>query len=160
DGPPGRCAQEQGAPRVRGEGAPSGRARAADRVARSGAQAERPVNIPVTKPCLGEEEIRAVAERLLGGWVVQGPKVREFEERFAAFAGTRFARATTSCTTALHLALLALGVGPGDEVIVPALTYVATANAVVYCGATPVFVDIDLRTFNIDVTAIEGKITP
>src|SRR5262249_20190312 len=66
----------------------------------------------------------------------------------------------TSCTTALHLALLTLGIGPGDEVLVPALTYVATANAVVYCGATPVFVDIDLRTFNIDVAAIEAKITP
>jgi dTDP-4-amino-4,6-dideoxygalactose transaminase len=117
------------------------------------------VNIPVTKPCLGEEEIRAVAERLLGGWVVQGPKVKEFEEMFAAYAGTRFARATTSCTTALHLALLAADVGPGDEVIVPALTYVATANSVMYCGATPVFVDIDLSTFNIDVTAIERKIS-
>jgi perosamine synthetase len=118
------------------------------------------VNIPVTKPCLGQEEIGAVAERLLGGWVVQGPKVREFEEAFAAYVGARFARATTSCTTALHLALLCLGVGPGDEVIVPALTYVATANAVLYCGATPVFVDIDVPTFDIDAGAIEAKITP
>lgn len=117
------------------------------------------MNIPVTKPVLGEEEIKAVAERLLGGWVVQGPKVREFEEAFAAYSGAKYARATTSCTTALHLALICLGVGPGDEVIVPALTYVATANAVVYCGATPVFVDIDLRTFNMDPSAIEAKIT-
>jgi len=117
------------------------------------------VNVPITKVCLGEEEIKAVAERLLGGWVVQGPKVREFEEAFAKYVGARFARATTSCTTALHLALLGLGVGPGDEVIVPALTYVATANAVLYCGATPIFVDIDLRTFNIDVTAIEAKLS-
>ncbi|MBX3228443.1 MAG: DegT/DnrJ/EryC1/StrS family aminotransferase [Labilithrix sp.] len=118
------------------------------------------MNIPVTKTVLGEEEIKAVAERLLGGWVVQGPKVREFEELFAAYAGTRFARATTSCTTALHLGLLTLGVGPGDEVIVPAFTYVASANAVVYCGATPVFVDIDLSTFDVDVSKIEAKITP
>jgi dTDP-4-amino-4,6-dideoxygalactose transaminase len=117
------------------------------------------VNIPVTKPVLGEEEIKAVAERLLGGWVVQGPKVREFEETFAKYAGTRFAKATTSCTTALHLALLCLDIKPGDEVIVPALTYVATANSVVYCGATPVFVDIELATFNMDVAKIEAKIT-
>lgn len=118
------------------------------------------MNIPVTKPVLGEEEIKAVAERLLGGWVVQGPKVREFEESFATYSGTKYARATTSCTTALHLALICLGVGPGDEVIVPALTYVATANSVVYCGATPVFVDIDLATFNLDVSQLEAKITP
>jgi dTDP-4-amino-4,6-dideoxygalactose transaminase len=117
------------------------------------------MNVPVTKPCLGEEEIQAVADRLLSGWVVQGPKVREFEESFAAYTGARFARATTSCTTALHLALLALGVGPGDEVLVPAFTFVATANAVLYCGARPVFVDIDLPTFNMDVTQIESRIT-
>jgi perosamine synthetase len=117
------------------------------------------MNIPVTKPCLGQEEIRAVADRLISGWVVQGPKVREFEERYAAFVGSRFARATTSCTTALHLSLLALGIGPGDEVLVPAFTYVATANAVLYCGATPVFVDIDIRTFNVDVAQIESRIT-
>jgi dTDP-4-amino-4,6-dideoxygalactose transaminase len=118
------------------------------------------MNIPVTKPVLGKEEIDAVAERLLGGWVVQGPKVKEFEDRFAEYVGARFARATTSCTTALHLALITMGIGPGDEVLVPALTYVATANAVVYCGATPVFVDIDLRTFNMDVSTIESKLTP
>lgn len=117
------------------------------------------MNIPVTKPCLGEEEIQAVADRLLSGWVVQGPKVREFEERFATYTGARFARATTSCTTALHLALLALGIGPGDEVLVPAFTFVATANAVLYCGARPVFVDIDLLTFNVDVAQIESRIT-
>ncbi len=118
------------------------------------------MNIPVTKPVLGEEEIKAVAERLLGGWVVQGPKVREFEEQFAKYAGTKYAKATTSCTTALHLALITLGIGPGDEVLVPALTYVATANSVVYCGAKPVFVDIDLATFNMDVNRIESKIGP
>lgn len=122
--------------------------------------AQDKMNIPVTKPCLGEEEIQAVAGRLLSGWIVQGSKVGEFEGMFAHYVGARFARATTSCTTALHLALLALGIGPGDEVLVPALTYVATANAVLYCGATPVFVDIDLATFNIDVQQIERQINP
>jgi dTDP-4-amino-4,6-dideoxygalactose transaminase len=129
-------------------------------MARGGAVEGEEVNVPVTKPVLGQEEIDAVAERLLGGWVVQGPKVREFEEGFARYVGARHARATTSCTTALHLALLALGIGPGDEVIVPALTYVATPNSVLYCGATPVFVDVDLRTFNIDPSQVEAKITP
>jgi len=118
------------------------------------------MKLPVTKPCLGQEEIQAVAERLLSGWVVQGPKVAEFERLWAEFVGARFARATSSCTTALHLALLSLGVDPGDEVIVPAFTWVATANAVEYCSAKPVFVDIDPRTFNIDPAQIESKITP
>ncbi|HEY8079403.1 MAG TPA: DegT/DnrJ/EryC1/StrS family aminotransferase, partial [Labilithrix sp.] len=114
----------------------------------------------VTKPVFGDEEVKAVAERLAGGWVVQGPKVKEFEERFAAYVGCKHARATTSCTTALHLALITLDVKEGDEVIVPALTYVATANAVLYCNAKPVFVDIDLRTFNMDVAQLEKKIGP
>ena len=117
------------------------------------------MNIPVTKPQLGQEEIQAVAESLLNGWVVQGPKVAEFERLWAEFVGVRFARATTSCTSALHLALLAIDVGPGDEVIVPAFTWVATANAVEYCGAKPVFVDINLSTFNMEPEQVESKIT-
>lgn len=117
------------------------------------------MNIPVTKPCFGQEEIQAVAERLLNGWVVQGPKVAEFERMWAEFIGVRFARATTSCTSALHLALLAIGVGPGDEVVVPAFTWVATANAVEHCGAKPVFTDIDMRSFNIDPEQVENKLT-
>lgn len=117
------------------------------------------MNIPVTKPVLGDEEIAAVADRLRSGWLVQGPKVAEFEQLWASFTDAPHARATTSCTTALHLALLAVGVRPGDEVIVPAFTWVATANVVEYCGATPVFVDIDLATYCLDVSAVEAAIT-
>lgn len=118
------------------------------------------MKIPISKPYFGEEERRAIIEPLESGWVVQGPKVAEFERAFAAYTHAAHAVATTSCTTALHLAMLALGVGPGDEVIVPAFTWVATANVVEMQGARPVFVDIDLETFNIDVTRIEAAITP
>lgn len=93
------------------------------------------------------------------GWVVQGPKVAEFEKKMAKFTGASYAVATTSCTTALHIALISLGIGPGDEVIVPAFTFVATANVCEYVGAKPVFVDIDLDTFNIDVNKIEKALT-
>ncbi|MGQ9628976.1 MAG: DegT/DnrJ/EryC1/StrS family aminotransferase [bacterium] len=117
------------------------------------------MTIPIAKPYFTDDEKRAVVEVLESGWVVQGPKVTEFEEKVAEYVGARYAVATSSCTTALHLSLLALGVGPGDEAIVPAFTFVATANAVEYVGARPVFVDIDPKTFNIDVDEIEGKIT-
>ena len=93
------------------------------------------------------------------GWVVQGPRVAEFERRFAAFTGARHAVASTSCTTSLHLVVAALGLGPGDEVVVPAFTWVSTANVVEYQGATPVFADVDLTTFNIDPAALEAAIT-
>jgi perosamine synthetase len=115
--------------------------------------------IPITKPCFGEEERKAILEPLESGWVVQGPKVAEFERLFAEFAGVKYAIATTSCTTALHLSLVAMGIGPGDEVILPSFTFVATANAVEYTGATTVFCDIDLETFNIDADQVERKIT-
>ena len=117
------------------------------------------MKIPITKPCFGEEERKALLEPLESGWVVQGPKVAEFERLFAEFTGAPYAIATTSCTTALHLSLVAAGVGPGDEVILPSFTFVATANAVEYTGATPVFCDIDLDTFNIDVEEIPKKMT-
>ncbi len=110
--------------------------------------------IPITRPTFDEREIEAVAEVLRSGWVVQGPNVKEFERRFAAFTGARHAVATTSCTTALHLALLAAGVGEGDEVLVPSLTYIASANAVEYTGATPVLIDVDPRTFTLDVNLV------
>ena len=116
--------------------------------------------LPITRPFIGDEELEAVQGPLRSGWLVQGPMVREFEAKFEAFTGVRHARATSSCTTALHLAVAALGLKPGDEVIVPAFTWVATANVVEYMGARPVFCDIDLDTFNIDVSQIESKITP
>lgn len=119
-----------------------------------------PGPIPITRAIFDDAEARAVAEVLKSGWVVQGPRVREFEERFSAYTGIEHAVACTSCTTGLHLALLCEGIGPGDEVIVPSFTWVATANAVAYCGATPVFADIDLTTFNITADEIERRITP
>ena len=117
------------------------------------------MKIPIAKPYFGPEEKQAVIEPLDTGWVVQGPKVQEFENMVARVTGVEHAIAVSSCTTALHLALVALGIGGGDEVIVPSFTYVATANAVEHAGATPVFCDIDLATFNIDVKQIESKIT-
>lgn len=116
------------------------------------------MNIPITKTCFDECEKEAIVKPLETGWVVQGPYVREFEAAFAKFCGIKNALATSNCTTALHLALIALGVKDGDKVIVPSFTYVASANAVEYVGAVPVFCDINLRTFNIDEAKIEGLI--
>jgi perosamine synthetase len=118
------------------------------------------MSVPITKPLLGEAEELAVIEVLRSGWLVQGPKVAEFEREVAAYVGAKYAVATSSCTTALHLALLVHGVGPGDEVIVPSFTFIATANAVLYTGAKPVFVDIDPRTYNLDPASVEAAITP
>ncbi len=115
--------------------------------------------IPITKPLFGPEELRAVQEPLRSGWVVQGPHVKSFEERFAAFTGASHAVATTSCTTALHVAVVALGVAPGDEVIVPAFTWISTANVVELAGGTPIFCDVDLTTFNIDPARIEALVS-
>lgn len=116
--------------------------------------------IQITKPFFDKREEQAVRAVLQSGWVVQGPKVREFEEIVAEYTGSRYARATTSCTTALHLSLIALGISRDDEVIVPAFTFIATANVVEYVGAKPVFVDIDLKTFNIDISQVESAISP
>ncbi len=115
--------------------------------------------IPVAKPYLGEDEKNALSKVIDSGWVTQGPKVREFEEIFAEYTGSGYAIATTSCTTALHASLLVSSIGPGDEVIVPSLSFIATANAVLHSGATPVFVDIDPETCNMAPWKIEEAIT-
>jgi perosamine synthetase len=115
--------------------------------------------IPVAKPWLGEEEAEAVRRPLTSGWVTQGPEVAAFEREFAAFVGAPHACAVSNCTVALHLALRAVGVGPGDEVITVSHSFIATANVVRYCGATPVFVDIEPHTFNIDPALIAAAIS-
>src|SRR3954467_12060669 len=102
------------------------------------------------RPQIGEEEIAAAAAVLRSGWVTQGPEVAAFEREFAEYVGAPHACAVSNCTTALHLALLAVGVGPADEVITVSHSFIATANAIAYCGAIPVFVDIEPGTFNID----------
>lgn len=116
-------------------------------------------NIPISLPSTGEEEWQAARGPIMSGWLTQGPKVAEFEKAFAYRHGVKHALACTSCTTGLHLALAALDIGPGDEVVVPAFTWVATANVAVYCGATPVFADVDRTSFNIDVRDLEKRIT-
>jgi len=117
-------------------------------------------NIPISLPHTGEEEWLAAKEPIMSGWLTAGPKVREFEEIFAKRHGVKHAMAVTSATTALHLALVALGIKEGDEVIVPAFTWISTANVVLYCNAKVVFVDVDRATFNIDVADLKRKITP
>src|SRR4051812_19549708 len=116
--------------------------------------------IPISKPNLGEDEAAAARRAILSGWVTQGPEVAAFEREFAERVGAGFACAVSSCTTALHLALHALGVGPGDEVVTVSHSFIATANAIRYCGARPVFVDIHPRTFNLDPGQMEAAITP
>jgi perosamine synthetase len=116
-------------------------------------------NIAIALPMTGEEEWLAVKDPIESGWLTQGPKVAAFEKQFAAMHHAEHALAVTSCTTGLHLALAAMGVGAGDEVIVPAFTWIATANVVLYCGATPVFVDVSRETFNMDPALVAAKIT-
>src|SRR4051812_42797706 len=106
--------------------------------------------IPIARPVVDEAEVHAASPALLSGWVTQGPEVAAFEREFAAFVGASHACAVSSATTALHLALLVAGVRPGDEVITVSHSFIATANVIRYCGALPVFVDIQPDTFNID----------
>jgi perosamine synthetase len=118
------------------------------------------MNVAFTKPYFGGGEGEALTAVVESGWVSQGPRVRDFEAAFAARVGAAEAVATTNCTTALALSLYGVGVRPGDEVIVPSLSFIATANAVWHLGATPVFADIDPLTYNLDPSATEAAITP
>jgi len=117
------------------------------------------MKIPIARTNLTEAEINSVLEPLRSGWLVQGPKVEQFEKKWSDFTGAKYSIAVTSCTSALHLSLVALGIKAEDEVIVPAFTWISTANVVEHVGAKLVFCDIDINTFNIDVAQIESKIT-
>ena len=116
--------------------------------------------IPLTRPEFGDDEARAVADVLRSGWVVQGPRVAEFERTVASRLGAAYGVATTSCTTALHLAFVVSGIGPGDEVICPSYSFIASANAIAYAGATPVFADIDEDTWNLEPADVARRVSP
>ncbi|MFH1532757.1 MAG: DegT/DnrJ/EryC1/StrS family aminotransferase [Pseudomonadota bacterium] len=118
------------------------------------------MKIPITRPWFGPKETRALVHPLETGWVAQGPEVKAFEEEFAEVVGAPHACAVSNGTTALHLALVVAGVGPGDEVVTVSHTFIATANAVRHCGATPIFVDVDPTTLNMDPMALEAALTP
>lgn len=114
--------------------------------------------IPIAKPSLGREEYEALKIPLETGWITQGPKVANFEQNFREYTRAKHSIAVTSCTTGLQLALTALGIGPGDEVILPAFTWVASANVVLHLGAKPIFVDVSPHTFNLDIAAVAEKL--
>ncbi|WP_197468022.1 DegT/DnrJ/EryC1/StrS family aminotransferase [Neptuniibacter marinus] len=117
------------------------------------------MDIPIARTNLLDNEIQSVLEPLKNGWLVQGPKTKEFEDKWSVFTGAKHSIAVTSCTTGLHLSLAASGFGPGDEAIVPAFTWIATANIVEHLGGKVVFCDIDSETFNIDLSKVESLIT-
>jgi dTDP-4-amino-4,6-dideoxygalactose transaminase len=119
-----------------------------------------PTRIPLMQPWLGDEEVRAVAEALQSGWIAQGPRVEAFEAAFAETTGAVSAVAVSSCTAALHLALRVGGIGPGDDVVVPSLSFIATANVPSYVGARPVFADVDPCTQNVTAATVEAVLTP
>jgi dTDP-4-amino-4,6-dideoxygalactose transaminase len=118
------------------------------------------MKIPVAKPYLGKEEAQNAYDTILTNWVTQGPRVQEFEEKFAAYTGSKFAVALSNCTTALHLAMIVAEIKAGDEVICPSMSYIATANSIMYVGATPVFAEVESETYNIDPLHAEKLITP
>jgi perosamine synthetase len=115
--------------------------------------------IPIAKPYLTKKEAKAAYDTILTGWITQGPRVAEFEEKFAEYTGAKYAVAVSNCTTALHLAMIVAGVGPGDEVICPSMSYIATANSIKYTGAKPVFAEINPANYNLDVNDVAQKIT-
>lgn len=117
------------------------------------------MKIPITKPYFDKKEEKAAVEVIRGGWHTMGPKTIELEKQFSKYVNTKYAVAVSNCTTALHLALLALGIKKGDEVIVPSFTFIASANMIPHVGATPVFVDVEWDTYNLDVEDLKKKIT-
>jgi perosamine synthetase len=114
--------------------------------------------IPIAKPYLTKKEAKAAYDTILTGWITQGPRVAEFEQKFAVYTGTKYAVAVSNCTTALHLAMIVAGVGPNDEVICPSMSYIATANAIKYVGAKPVFAEINPANYNLDINDVAKKI--
>ena len=115
--------------------------------------------IPIARTSLTEDEAQSVLEPLHNGWLVQGPKVKEFEDRWSAFTRSQYSLAVTSCTTGMELAIATLGLQAGDEVILPAFTWISTANVIEHFGAKPIFCDIELATFNIDVQQVESLVS-
>jgi dTDP-4-amino-4,6-dideoxygalactose transaminase len=116
--------------------------------------------IAIAKPYLTEDEAKNAYDTILTGWITQGPRVAEFEEKFAKYVGSKYAVAVSNCTTALHLAMIVAGVKEGDEVICPSMSYIATANSIAYVGAKPVFAEVDPVTYNMDIKDAERRITP
>ena len=115
--------------------------------------------IPIAKPYLTKDEAQAAYDTILTGWITQGPRVAEFEEKFANYTGAKYAVAVSNCTTGLHLAMIVAGIKSGDEVICPSMSYIATANCIKYVGATPVFAEVSSHTYNLDIVDTEKKIT-
>lgn len=115
--------------------------------------------IPIAKPYLTAEEAQAAYDTILTGWITQGPRVAEFEEKFARYTGAKYAVAVSNCTTALHLSMIVAGIGAGDEVICPTMSYIATANSIKYVGAIPVFAEVNPVNYNLDVADVEKRIT-
>jgi dTDP-4-amino-4,6-dideoxygalactose transaminase len=115
--------------------------------------------IPIAKPYLTENDAQAAYNAIMSGWITQGPRVQEFEEKFAAYTGAKHAVAVSNCTTGLHLAMIVAGIKAGDEVICPSMSYIATANSIMYVGATPVFAEVHPETYNLDVSDVERRIT-